>query len=86
MKAKVDSCVRGWLKSNSFLFLKIVLMEHFLAMVYAMMKQTMLNATLMAEIVVEPVSTQSIVHNVFVIMKQNQYLIFHVRSFLLRKC
>ena len=61
-------------------------MEHFLAMAYAMMKQIMLNATLMVEIVVELVSTQSIVHNVFVIVKQNQYLIFHVRSFLLRKC
>ena len=68
-----------------FIFLKIVQMEHFLAMVYAMMKQTMLNASLMEEIVVELVSTQSIVHNVFVMMKQNQCLIFHVSSFLLIK-
>ena len=51
-------------------------------MAYAMMKQIMLNATLMVEIVVELVSTQSIVHNVFVMMVGN--LIFHVSSFLLR--
>ena len=63
------------------IFLKIVQMEHFLAMLFAMMKQTMLNATLMEGIAVEIVSTQNIVHNVFVIMKQNQYMIFHVSSF-----
>ena len=68
----------------SFLFLKIVIMEHLLEMAYAMMKQTMLSATLMEEIVVELVSTQSIVHNVFVMMKQHQYWIFHVSSLLLR--
>ena len=42
----------------------------------------MLSATLMEVIVVELVSTQSIVHNVFVKMKQHQYWIFHVSTFL----
>ena len=53
-------------------------MGHLLVMVYAMMKQTILNATLTMETVVELVLTQIIVQNVFVMMKQNQYLIFHV--------
>ena len=53
-------------------------------MAHAMMKQTMLNVNLTVEIAVGLVSTQSIVHNVFVIMKQNQYLMFHVSSFLFR--
>ena len=53
-------------------------MGHLLVMVYAMMKQTILNATLTMETVVELVLTQIIVQNVFVMMKQSQYLIFHV--------
>ena len=53
-------------------------MGHLLEMVYAMMKQTILNATLTMETVVELVLTQIIVQNVFVMMKQSQYLIFHV--------
>ena len=53
-------------------------MGHLLVMVYAMMKQTILNATLTMETVVELVLTQIIVQNVLVMMKQNQYLIFHV--------
>ena len=53
-------------------------MGHLLVMVYAMMKQTILSATLTMETVVELVLTQIIVQNVFVMMKQSQYLIFHV--------
>ena len=54
-------------------------------MLYAMMKQTMLNATLMEGIAVEIVSTQNIVHNVFVMQKVHQHWISHVSSFLFRK-
>ena len=47
-------------------------MEHFLEMVCAMMNQIMLNVTLMEGTAVEVVSSQTIVLNAFVILRQHQ--------------
>ena len=58
--------------TDTFLFLKDALMEHFLEMVCAMMNQIMLNVTLMEGIAVEVVSSQTIVQNAFVILRQHQ--------------
>ena len=55
--------------TDTFLFLKNALMEHYLEIPYAMMNQTMLNAILMEGIAVETVSTLTIAQNVIVMMK-----------------
>ena len=44
------------------------------------MRPTMQGAALMGENAVELVSIQSIVENVFAMMKVNQHLIFHVST------
>ena len=63
---------------DTFLFLKIVPMEHLLQMACVMMKQTMMSASLMEGIAAENALTRNIAQNVFVILTVHQHWIYHV--------
>ena len=52
-------------------------------MVYVMMRPTMRDAAMMVVTVVELVSTQNTVQNVYVMKEVNQHLTFHVSDHLM---